>query len=47
MKVRLIEKLANRGCITINKGALISELMELMNKNKIRHIPIIEKKINF
>ena len=43
MKVRLIEKLANRGCITINKGALISELMELMNKNKIRHIPIIEK----
>ena len=43
MKVRLIEKLANRGCITINKGALISELIDLLSSNNIGAVVVVDR----
>ena len=31
--------------ITIDKNKRSEEIMDIMSKNKIRHIPIVEKKI--
>ncbi|MDG2000206.1 MAG: CBS domain-containing protein [Alphaproteobacteria bacterium] len=43
MKGRLVEKLANRGCITINKGALISELIDLLSSNNIGAVVVVDR----
>ena len=43
MKGRLVEKLANRGCITINKEALISELIDLLSSNNIGAAVVVDK----
>ena len=37
-----IKELMTRPVISCNREALSNELMELMTKNKIRHIPIVE-----
>ena len=42
MKGKLVEKLANRGCITIHKGALISELIDLLSSNNIGATVVVE-----
>ena len=46
MKGRLVEKLANRGCITINKEALISELIDLLSSNNIGAAVVVDKEKN-
>ena len=43
MKGRLVEKLANRGCITIIKGALISELIDLLSSNNIGAVVVVDR----
>ena len=43
MTGRLVEKLANRGCITINKGALISELIDLLSSNNIGAVVVVDR----
>ena len=43
MKGRLVEKLANRGCITINKEALISELIDLLSSNNIGAVVVVDR----
>ena len=46
MKGKLVEKLANRGCITIHKGALISELIDLLSSNNIGAAVVVDKEKN-
>ena len=44
-KKSFINSIMTSKVITINKNKRSEEIMDIMSKNKIRHIPIVEKKI--